>query len=100
MNAASQEVELTVGGRTVPIWIVRVGDRLFVRSYLGQSARWYRRVRETGKAHIDGEEVRLVDSHDADDAIDEAYADKYGRNAYVDAMVAPEARTTTLEVLL
>jgi len=100
VNVDAQEVELTVAGRTVPIWIVRVAERLFIRSYLGERARWYRHVQATHTAHIDGVEVRLVGSHDLDDEIDDAYYAKYGHSVYADAMVAPQARATTLEVLL
>jgi hypothetical protein len=32
-------------GPAVPIWVVRVGDELYVRSYRGASGGWYRRAR-------------------------------------------------------
>ena len=31
--------------RPVPIWVVRVGSRISVRSYRGEAAAWYRRAR-------------------------------------------------------
>ena len=32
-------------GPAVSIWVVRVGDELYVRSYRGASGGWYRRAR-------------------------------------------------------
>lgn len=39
-------------GRAVPIWVVRVGDDLYVRSYRGPSGSWYRRARRNGSGRI------------------------------------------------
>ena len=101
MIGDTQEVQLTVGGRTVPIWIVRVGDRLYIRSYLGASGRWYRHVLESRRARIDDIDVTLVPApDDVNDAVDAAFHDKYGHSIHAEAMVAPEVRTTTLEVVL
>ena len=36
----------------VPIWVVRVGDELYVRSYRGPSGGWYRRARVSGNGRI------------------------------------------------
>ena len=82
----------------MPIWIVRVGDRLYIRSYRGAGARWFRRVSQGHAARIGGRDVELVASHEEDDAIDDAYRAKYGHSVYADAMVAEEARATTLLV--
>lgn len=91
--------------RYVTIWIIRVGDMPYVRSWRGQAGAWYRAAlrRPEGRVRVGGLEraVTLERPADADsDAIDAAYRDKYGRDgaAYVDAMVAPEARETTLRV--
>jgi hypothetical protein len=35
-------------GPAVPIWVVRVGNDLYVRSYRGPSGSWYRRARRNG----------------------------------------------------
>ena len=37
-------------GPWVPIWVVRVGDELYVRSFRGPTGSWYRRAREPGTA--------------------------------------------------
>jgi hypothetical protein len=36
----------------VPIWVVRVGDDLYVRSYRGPSDSWYRRARRNGSGRL------------------------------------------------
>ena len=38
--------------RAVPIWVVRVGDELHVRSLHGDSGGWYRAARATGEGHV------------------------------------------------
>jgi hypothetical protein len=98
----AREVELTVGSGTVTIWIVRVGDDLYIRSYRGAGAAWYRRARRLGEGRIGAggveQDVTFVDSHEADDAVDDAYREKYGHNRYADAMVTDDARATTLRL--
>ena len=39
-------------GPAVPIWVVRVGDELYVRSYRGASGGWYRRARFSRNGRI------------------------------------------------
>jgi hypothetical protein len=36
----------------MPIWVVRVHDDLYVRSYRGPSGSWYRRARRNGSGRI------------------------------------------------
>lgn len=85
------------------IWVVRVGDDLYVRSYLGRSSDWFRSVlrRPEGQILAGGveREVTFVEPVDVGKAaIDQAYRDKYSRigSAYVDPMVAPDAIAATL----
>jgi hypothetical protein len=42
----------TAPAPAVPIWVVRVGDDLYVRSYHGPSGSWYRRARRNGSGRI------------------------------------------------
>jgi hypothetical protein len=35
-----------------PIWVVRVGDDLFVRAAYGEASHWHRAARASGKARI------------------------------------------------
>jgi len=89
------------------IWVVRVDDDLFVRSYHGRSSDWYRgtRIRHEGHIRASGieKDVTLVDidNDDINNQIDAAYREKYGHYSqqYVAPMVKPEARATTMKLL-
>jgi hypothetical protein len=86
------------------IWVVRVGDDLYVRSYRGADGHWYRHAvdRRRARVRVDGIEHDVAfDVADSVDraAVDAAYRDKYGRSSYVDAMVAPDAAATTLRIV-
>ena len=93
----------------VTIWVVRVGDDLYVRSWRGRTAAWYRgtKVRHEGRIGASGieKDVTFVDvveaNHDIHDQIDAAYRTKYRRHAaqYVNPMVAPEARAATIKLV-
>src|SRR3954447_20248603 len=70
--------------RAVPIWAVRVGDELYVRSWRGNGGRWYRAARVSGEGHITAggvsHDVALRDADDGvNDAVDAAFREKYGR---------------------
>jgi hypothetical protein len=87
------------------IWVVRVGDGLYVRSYRGQDGTWYQAAqrRPEGRIRVGGAEYEVIFEHPADvdqDAIDAAYRGKYGRygRSYLDPMLAPGARATTLRL--
>lgn len=98
---AARELEVAATDATVPVWVVRVGDGLYVRSWHGEQARWFRAVRASGRGRIraDGiaRDVRFVPAGDADDAVDDAYRAKYA-GRYAGEMVASPARETTLRV--
>ncbi|GAA4730659.1 DUF2255 family protein [Isoptericola chiayiensis] len=85
----------------VPIWVVRVGDALYVRSYRGSDGGWYRQAVRSGHARIDAggveREVTLTEpTDDVDAAVDDAYRTKYGQlSSYVAPMVAPAAAAST-----
>lgn len=87
----------------LPIWVVRVGDALFVRSYHGPDGRWFRRVLAHPQATISGAgrdiTVRLVRDADASRTdIDEAYRSKYGSGGFGAAMTTSSAADTTLRL--
>jgi hypothetical protein len=90
--------------RAVPIWVVRVGDELYVRSWRGDDGRWYRAAQASHEGHVSAggvsKDVVLLAADDGvNDAVDAAFRDKYGRYAgYVEPMVAPQARATTLRL--
>ena len=88
------------------IWVVRVGDDLYVRSWRGHSGRWFRRALQRRQGRIrTGEIERDVTFEEPDDTvhpgIDNAYRTKYGRypEAYVQPMVEPDATAATFRLV-
>ncbi|TRO58962.1 DUF2255 family protein [Streptomyces sp. IB201691-2A2] len=87
------------------IWVVRVGDGIYVRSVNGPGSDWYRgtRARQEGRIQAGGVEkaVTIIDAGDeVDDAVDTAYRTKYGHYAayIVKAITSPEASSTTMRL--
>jgi hypothetical protein len=77
------------------IWVVRVGDDLYVRSYRGRSGDWYRGTRLCHKSRIQAGGIEKDVS-----LVDDAYRTKYARYPqYVAPMLTPEARTTTMKLV-
>jgi hypothetical protein len=91
----------------VTIWVVRVGDDLYVRSWKGRAGSWFRASQVRREGHIQaagvGNDVTFVVEADADinDQIDAAYRTKYRRSGgrYVNAMVAAQARAATIKLV-
>jgi hypothetical protein len=92
--------------RPVPIWVVRVGDDLYVRSYRGTGGAWFRdaNTQLAGRISAGGvtADVSFAAERDEEvnDRIDAVYIAKYRRHGpqYVAAMVAADARATTLKL--
>ena len=106
LEIASLRRDGTLRRRTT-IWVVRLGDDLYVRSVNGRTAAWFRATqdRHEGRIRAGGVEkdVTFVDAdHDIDDQIDGAYRAKYRRYApsIVDHVVTPEARSATIKLVL
>lgn len=92
--------------KPVTIWVVRHGDDLYVRSWRGHTGAWFRAAQQTHKGHIRAggvdKDVSFVNGDpDINNAIDGAHRAKYRRYAtsYVEPMVRPEARATTLKLV-
>jgi hypothetical protein len=90
----------------VTIWVVRKDNELYVRSYKGAGAGWYRGTQASHRGHVQAggldKDVSFVDvGHELDGPIDDAYRAKYRRfgGQYVDPMVAPQAQATTLRLV-
>jgi hypothetical protein len=88
------------------IWVVRLGDDLYVRSVNGRTSGWFRgtQVRHEGRILAGGVEkdVTFVDvDGDVEDRIDDAYRTKYRRYAerIVGTTTTPEARAATLKLV-
>ena len=90
----------------VTIWVVRLGDDLYVRSWRGRDGSWYRAAQSRREGHISTggveKDVTFVEETDPDinDELDSVYREKYRRYAsYVTPMISPEARSTTLRLV-
>lgn len=111
--AAAEELQIAPARRDgtlrnpVTIWVVHLGDDLYVRSYKGRTSAWFRGTQERHEGHIRAgsvdKDVTFVEVTDpvTNDQIDAAYRAKYRRygESYVDSMVAPEARAATLKLV-
>jgi hypothetical protein len=110
---AAEELELAsvrrdgTLGNAVTIWVVRVGEDLYVRSWKGNEGAWFRATQVRHAGHIEaggvGKDVTFVPEADAavNDQIDAEYRTKYRRHGgrYVDPMVAATARATTIQLV-
>lgn len=92
--------------KPVIVWVVRVGDDLFVRSGYGRTAAWFRGVQVHHQGRVDAGGIQKdVVFEDADpaaaDEIDAAYRTKYRRHGmqYVDSVTDTEARSTTIRIV-
>jgi hypothetical protein len=86
----------------LPIWVVRVGDEVDIRSFHGSDGRWFRQAMRHPYARIRASRTevvaRLVPVGAGAPGVDEAYWTKYGRRGYGAAMTTPTASATTLRV--
>ncbi len=92
--------------KPVTIWVVRVGDDIYVRAYKGRTSPWFRGVQTHHKGYIRAggveKDVDFVEETNADinDKIDSAYLTKYRRYpTYVAPMVTAEARAATIKLV-
>lgn len=92
--------------KPVIIWVVRVGDDLYVRSYRGSTSAWFRGVQVRHAGHIAAggvaKDVTFVEETDSgiNDEIDAAYRTKYGGYPqYVAPMVTAAVRATTIKLV-
>ncbi len=91
----------------VTMWVVRVGDDLYVRAYKGRTSPWFRGTQSRHEGHIQSggveKDVTFVEETDPyiHDQIDNAYRSKYHsyEAAYVDPMLTPDARAATLKLV-
>ena len=92
--------------KLVTIWVVRLGDDLYVRSVNGRGSAWFRGVQTRYEGHIRAggveKDVTFVEEADSDinDKIDTAYVTKYRRYASIaKSMVTPEVRSATIKLV-
>jgi hypothetical protein len=92
--------------RPVTIWVVRVGDDLYVRSVNGRTAAWFRGTQVRGEGHIWAggveKDVTFVEEPDPDinAHMDAAYRTKYRRYpSSVDDINSSVARSATIKLI-
>ncbi len=93
--------------KPVTIWVVRVGDELYVRSVNGRGSGWFRGVqsRHEGQIKAGGvvKDVSFVEEPDLalNDQIDTAYATKYHRYAasIISHINSSGARSATIKLV-
>lgn len=90
----------------VTIWIVRVGDNLYVRAVKGRTGPWFRGTQTQYKGRIwaSGVEknVTFLDAEPSrNDQIDAAYRLKYRRYAgrILNSVLTPQARDATIKLI-
>src|SRR5437868_4777141 len=88
------------------IWVVRVGDDLYVRSVNGRESDWFRGTQTRHEGHIEAggvtKDVSFVDADSTlDDSIDAAYRTKYRRYAasIINSTLSPKAHSATLKLV-
>jgi hypothetical protein len=92
--------------KPVIVWVVRHRDGLYIRSGYGREAAWFRGTQARREGHIKAggveKDVIFQDAdHTLDDEIDTIYRSKYRRYGaqYIDLVVSPEARSTTIKLV-
>lgn len=91
----------------VTVWVVRVGDDLYVRPIHGRTSAWFRGTQVRHEGHIRAgtvdKDVAFVEetSPDINGQIDAAYRTKYRRYAasIIGTTVSPEARSATIKLV-
>jgi hypothetical protein len=93
-------------GPYVTMWVVRVGDDLYVRSAGGPNRPWYRRAKASGAGRIRAggveRDVTFAEAFvDASADIDAAYHTKYDRYGatIVGHVTGPDARPVTIRLM-
>lgn len=92
--------------KPVTIWVVRLGDELYVRSVYGRDSAWFRGVQVRFAGHIRAggveKDVTYVEEtgDELNDRIDAVYRAKYRRYAasIIDSIISPTARSATLRL--
>ena len=90
----------------VTIWVIRLGDDLYVRPVKGRTGPWFRGTQTRHEGHISAGDVEkdvtfMETDPTLNDRIDAAYRNKYRRYAsnIVGSIVTPQARSGTLKLV-
>jgi hypothetical protein len=103
LDLASMRADGTLR-RPVPMWVVRHGDDLCVRSVNGRGSSWFRGAQGRREARIEAGgvavDVALVEVDDLNDELDADYRQKYGHYAGPTARItSDEARAAALRLV-
>ncbi len=106
LDLASRRADGTLR-KPVTIWVVRIGDELYVRAYKGRNGPWFRGTQTRHEGHIRSggvdKDVTFVEATDPNiiDQVDAAYRSKYRRYSaqIVDPMLTAEARAATIKLM-
>lgn len=86
------------------IWVVVVGDDVFVRSVRGNAGRWYQEIKANPNAvlHVDAQRLKVKAIPVTDNTpirlVSDEYRKKYRGSAYATTMVSNEVLPTTLRL--
>jgi hypothetical protein len=90
----------------VTIWVVRLGDGLYVRSVNGRTSAWFRGTQDRHEGHVQAggveKDVTLAQPDgDIEDELDAAYRAKYRRYAasIIDHITSADARAATIKLV-
>ena len=92
----------------VTMWVIRHGDRLYVRSVKGPTGPWFRGTQTRRQGHVraggvdkDVSFVFIEVGDEVNERIDAAYHTKYRRYAgpILDSVLTPAARAATIELV-
>ena len=115
LNKIGKAEELKIASRRhdgtlrkpVIIWVVRVGDELYVRSAYGRDSAWFRGVEKQHEGQIQAggvvKDVTFVEEPDPDvnDEVDGVYRAKYRRYAasIINSVISSDARSATIKLV-
>lgn len=89
--------------RTI-IWVVVLGDAVYVRSVRGKAGRWYKELtaNPSGAIHMEGQRIPVhavpVTDPNIIEQVSKEYLRKYRGSEYAPAMVRDEVLDTTLRL--
>jgi hypothetical protein len=108
LHIAANRADGTLG-REVPIWVVRAGGQVYVRTWYRRDSGWFGHVVGSGRARIrvPGLEADVAiedvggDEGELRASVDAAYRAKYGRygDTTVERMVTDDAAAATLRLI-
>jgi len=105
LRIASQRADGTLR-KPVTIWVVKVGEDVFIRSVNGREGAWFRGTQSRHAGHVSvgsiEKDVTFVDGDPKiNNQVDAAYRTKYKRypTAYVDSVLTANARAATIKLV-